>query len=238
MIVNEEWVEWLEHRAGVARSETVAVARLQRSLTQGDSGREEMDSFGRSEILAFAGYVRLARYGHQAAHGSAHDLAAFLKPYRRLVRCLLSEAAALVQVLPEDGLFFLLPDPSEDNGVRADRTLGALLEDLAAVPRRLGEAYGLRVGLGFGEVALSRSEDGWEVDGTALHLASELLRLPQLAQPGPFGAALGVALPEVEKLPFAGTPMALCGRRLTPHPLPDPFHVGPLPTRAAVLLPR
>ena len=227
---------------GYARSETVAVARLQAGLTRPDGGREIMDSFARREIAGFVGYLGLAGMGERLASASAVEQHAYLHPYRRHVLEVLTAAAPLVQVLPGDGLFFAWPDQSEDNGVRPERLLGALLEDLAEAAARLGSAYKVELGLAYGTIYLHRlelrDEVAWTLSGTAVLLAEALSGLLETREADGLSVAFGMAPDEKNAPSFTGALMALGGRRLKPELLPEPARVGAVEAQAALLTPR
>jgi hypothetical protein len=242
MIVNPEWTEWLEHRAGITRSEIVAVSRLQRGLELGREGREEMDSFGLREIRGFAGVVRLSCPDAPLANTEPAAFHAYLIPYLKRVIPTLFEAAAAVEHLGADEVLFVSPDTREDNGVQAERMVGALLEDLRSAQADLGADYRLRVGLSFGGMYLDRltldDKPDWLIMGAPVSIAQALAGSPDLDRPGAFAALFGVGIQEAEKVSFGSLLMALCGPRMTPQPYEELVATAGTTAAAALILPR
>lgn len=237
MIVNRDYLEWLEHRAGITRSDTVAVARLQRALIGAAEARGEMDAFGRREIWAFSGRLRLAAVPPACAE-EADRFRAYLQPYVRDVLSLLGVAAALVERAGDD-FFFLAPDMSEDNGVRVERQVGFLLRDLLQLQRGLGAHYPVRLGVTYGRLAVARVDhddfQDWLVAGQAAVLARDLACSLAAADPlSGFAAAFGVTDRDAPDIEFGQLATMLAGNWLRPQP-PGSQLPG---TRATLLLPR
>jgi hypothetical protein len=237
MIVHRDCVEWLEHRAGVARSETAAVLRLQRGLERDD--REQIDSFGRREIVACCGYVEAAGWQARMAGRAPREMSDYLTPFFQGV----FDAARDCPLRDRLGgrVQLIWPDTFEDNGVRPDHAVGSFVRALPALQERLGAAYPLRAGLAYGAVCLSRvMADGqadWTVCGEALALAEALLSCREGAAAPGFAAAFGVLLREEAPLRRFNTCLAnVAGGRLVPRPLPEGLAFpGVGPTRAALL---
>jgi hypothetical protein len=242
MIVNPDSVEWLEHRAGLARSETAAVARLQWALELGREGRTQIDAFGRQDIRAFAGLVRLRGVAERTVGwtpGRIHEyLTRFLAPVLEMA----SAGAALAEKRLGDEVSFVWPDTAEDNGVKADRMVGLMLRDLCALQERLGAEYPLTVSLVYGNLYLGHMAGSafgdWMVSGEPLHLARGLSELEELRDLPGMACVFGVLEREQALAPPASTLMALCGRWLSPRVVEDPPPIpGVSPARYAFLKP-
>jgi hypothetical protein len=236
VIVNRDYQEWLEHRAGITRSDTVAVARLQRALVGAPNLRQDVDAFGRREIWGFSGRLRLAALPPGCDAG-AEACRTYLQPYVRDATSLLGVSAALVE-RAGDEFAFLTPDTAEDNGLRAERQVGFLLRDLLQFQRGLGGNYPLRLGLTYGRVSLSRVDhddfQSWLVAGSPVVLARDLAAGLATDPVSGFAAAFGVTEGEAPLVPFGQLVSTLAGNWLRPSP-PERQLPG---TRATLLLPR
>jgi len=215
MIVNPEFLEWLEHRAGVLRSEMVGAARLQQSLRTLEL--READTYGKRRIEGFAGLVRLGGLPERTAGWRPERLNSYLAPFRSEALSLIHPAAAFTETLGAGEITFVWPDRYEDNGQRADRLVGLLLRDLKDLQAYLGPEYPVEVALCYGPIHLDRLRgpgfDTWTLSGEPLVLTR--LLLPQAGRDHtPLFHGCFARLDEATGPSFDATIMALAGNWL------------------------
>jgi hypothetical protein len=239
MILNPEYHEWLEHRAGLMRSEMVGAARLQQSLRT--LTLQDSDSYGRREIQGFAGLVRLGALADRTAGWRAGRLRDYLAPFQTEALNAIHAGAALTETFGAGEIGFIWPDRYEDNGHRADRLVGLLLRDLSDLQQYLGPDYPMEVSVCYGSLYVDRLRgdgyDTWSIVGEPVVQCRDLLPSTGRDHTPLFHGAFA-RLPGDSGLSFETMLMALAGNWLEARryaPGSSPLGDGP---EVALLLPR
>lgn len=236
-------IAWLGHRAGAERMAEVPYRRFQKALELSAEGRKFAEAYGDSTVRAFVGFVDIADYTLRTIGRSGEEIAAYLGPFVTGVGKCITQNRGLIDKTIGDELMFVLPDPYEDGGPRADSSMSLILLGLLEAQAELGVDYPLRLGLACGHVFVQRLDVGdyaeWSVFGEAVHLAKRLQEWDRLGKPNPVVGAFGVLDREADAFPHfeENVPILTAGAWLSPE-----FHVvsdlkGVSPARCALLRP-
>jgi len=154
------------------------------------------ETFGRSTISAYVGFVDLAGFS-TSVHGKAPDeIAEYLTPFLNGLVGIIRNFGALIDKTIGDEVMFVLPEIEEEEVHREIKLLRGLMADLCALAFGMDGRYRFRIGLSYGKVRFFCIEgpgySEWTAVGETVHVAKRLHSLPELEEPDPVIGAFGM----------------------------------------------
>lgn len=164
LIVGEEWIQYIEHRSGLAPMSRSPRHVERRALELNDPPPDYRATFGQRDILAFVGFIDLAGYSEKTHGKSPSAIESYLQPFLSRTISALRESHAMVDKTIGDEVMFVLPDIEEEGSYRVSWFyLAWLLGKLHDMTLELGSEYAFRFGIAYGRVRFFR------VEGTGYH---------------------------------------------------------------------
>lgn len=246
MIANRTVIEWLAHRSGEKQLDPARPRYVRKAFELNDTGASFIDSFGKSEISAFVGFVDLVGFTERVKGSSPKDIANHLKPFLEGLAGLVTSRYGLVDKTIGDEVMFVLPDQEKDSGPPAVLLMGQLSGSMYDLQQELGKGYQLRIGLAYGNLLVDRIKgDGfseWTLFGETVHLAKRLHGLKEIDTSLGIGGAYGVLLSNAKAVGcFEATLGIIAGRgsRMNHKIIESPAELkGISPYRCALLFPQ